>query len=80
MPLYDWKCSCGNEQEIFKKLNEADPIHCGEPMQKMVVSKIALKDPSGNGLGWCNDGYRVKDRDAGIRTITKKFLKGKQVI
>ena len=82
MPLYDWKCSCGTEQELFRKLADPLPVHCGEFMTKMVVSKIALKDPSGRGLGWCNEGYKMQadGHAVGVRCVTKKFEKGKQVI
>ncbi len=81
MPLYDWKCeSCAEEKEIFRRLDNSAPICCGNLMSKLVVSKIALKDPSGRGLGWSNDGYKAKEGDAGIRTITKKFSNGRQVI
>ncbi|KKL50757.1 hypothetical protein LCGC14_2302320, partial [marine sediment metagenome] len=53
MPIYEYRCECGNEVEVRLSCEEADQSQacgCGEVMQrKMSVSSFVMKQ-TGNGM------------------------------
>ena len=51
-------------------------------MEQVILSAPGLSDPGGIGHKWTNDGYQMTDPGGSgtLRTVTKKFKKGKQVI
>ena len=51
MPIYEYKCKCGNEGEFLLPLNPQSPIcECGEVMQRLMsVSSFVMK-PTGRGM------------------------------
>lgn len=67
MILYDVQCTCGNEKEVYLKIDQEPPKcpKCGQQMQKMISATTFIL----RGRGWANDGYGLHN--------TKK-VKGKQ--
>lgn len=63
MPLYDMYCSCGNEKELYIKLNDKKPVceKCGLEM------KIAVASPAFVLVGnsWAHDNYGLKSNKKG---------------
>lgn len=51
MPIYEYKCKCGNEGEFILPFNPEPQIcECGDVMQrKMSVSSFVMK-PTGRGM------------------------------
>jgi putative FmdB family regulatory protein len=85
MPFYDFKCDeCGKlvEDEFFKIVDDKYIECCGKRMEQVILSAPGLSDPGGIGHKWTNDGYQMTDPGGSgtLRTVTKKFKKGKQVI
>lgn len=55
MPVYDVYCDCGNEEEVYLKLDQEAPLcsKCGHRMKKAIsCTTFILK-----GSGWYADGY-----------------------
>jgi len=57
MPMYEYECACGNTDEMFFHISEAqDTIECkkcGKQMKRIIsTTSFALK-----GSGWYKDGY-----------------------
>ena len=85
MPFYDFRCEecTRTEEEFFKIADEkiVECVECGKQMKQVILSAPGLSDPGGTGQKWTNDGYQMRDEKGGnLRTVTKKFEKGKQVI
>ena len=85
MPFYDFKCDkCEKIVEEFFKLADEKKIECcGIQMEQVILKAPGLSDPGGVGQKWTNDGYQmVEDQSVGngIRTVTEKWEKGKNVI
>lgn len=85
MPFYDFKCiECGKIVEEFFKITDEKIMkctECGTRMEQVILTAPGLSDPGGIGQKWTNDGYQIRDEKIGnLRTVTKKFEKGKQVI
>ena len=86
MPFYDFfcrECKILIEDEFFKIADEKNVkcVDCGENMEQVILKAPGLKDPGGIGQKWTNDGYQMRDEKSGnLRNVTKKVVKGKQVI
>ena len=84
MPFYDFRCDkCGKlvEDEFFKIADDKYIECCGIRMKQVLLSAPGLSDPGGTGQKWTNDGYQMRDEKSGnLRNVTKKVIKGKQVI
>ena len=83
MPFYDFKCNeCEKIVEEFFKIADNKYIECcGILMKQVLLSAPGLSDPGGIGQKWTNDGYQMREEESGnLRNVTKKFIKGKQVI
>ena len=83
MPFYDFKCDeCEKIVEEFFKIADNKYIECcGIQMKQVILSAPGLSDPGGIGQKWTNDGYQMREEKSGnLRKVTKKFVKGKQVI
>jgi len=85
MPFYDFRCEeCTRiEEEFFKIADEkiVECIECGIQMKQIILKAPGLSDPGGTGQKWTNDGYQMREEKSGnLRKVTKKFVKGKQVI
>ena len=84
MPYYDFKCNeCEKLVEEFFKIADEKIVECAEcggQMKQVILSAPGLSDPGGIGQKWTNDGYQMKAEGAGPRIVTKKVVKGKQVI
>jgi len=83
MPFYDFECDkCEKivEDEFFKLTDEKKIECCGIPMKQVFLKAPGLSDPGGIGQKWTNDGYQMRGDNGNLRTVTKKFEKGKQVI
>ena len=86
MPLYDFYCdNCEilKEDEFFKLSDEKTLVcvECKSKMRQVFLSAPGLTDPGGVGNKWTNDGYQMRDEKSNnLRTITKKYEKGKRVI
>ena len=86
MPLYDFYCdNCEilKEDEFFKIADEKIIIcaGCDTQMEQVLLSAPGLSDPGGTGQKWTNDGYQMRDEKSNnLRTITKKYEKGKRLI
>ena len=84
MPFYDFRCEkCDKlvEDEFFKLADDKYIECCGIQMKQVILSAPGLSDPGGIGQKWTNDGYQMREEKSGnLRKITKKFVKGKQVI
>jgi putative FmdB family regulatory protein len=58
MPLYEFSCACGREQEILMKMDDPLPYcpTCRTPMDRKVSrSSFALR-----GDGWAKDNYGIR--------------------
>ena len=84
MPFYDFRCEECNklvEDELFKIADDKYIECCGNQMEQVILSAPGLSDPGGIGQKWTNDGYQMREEKSGnLRKVTKKFVKGKQVI
>jgi putative FmdB family regulatory protein len=82
MPFYDFKCDkCEKIVEEFFKIADDKYIECcGIQMKQVILKAPGLSDPAGVGQKWTNDGYQMKDGDAGHRIVKEKWEKGKNVI
>ena len=83
MPFYDFKCDkCEKIVEEFFKIADNKYIECcGIKMKQVILSAPRMSDPGGIGQKWTNDGYQMREEKSGnLRKVTKKFVKGKQVI
>ena len=82
MPFYDFKCDkCEKIVEEFFKIADEKKIECcGIQMKQAFLKAPGLSDPGGIGNKWTNDGYQIRGENGNLRTATKKFEKGKQVI
>jgi putative FmdB family regulatory protein len=53
MPMYEYRCACGNEAEVYKKITDEEPQlckDCGAVMERLISqSTFHLK-----GTGWTN--------------------------
>ncbi len=62
MPIYEYKCGCGNETEVrlsFEEANQPQTCECGEVMQRKVsVVSFAMKQTGkGMALDTLNDKH-----------------------
>lgn len=51
MPLYEFKCGCGNEEEILLSIQDADQpqvCECGKVMRRKVSLSSFVMKPTGN--------------------------------
>ena len=83
MPFYDFRCEeCKETVEEFFKIADDKYIECcGIQMKQVILKAAGLSDPGGIGQKWTNDGYQMREEKSGnLRKVTKKFVKGKQVI
>lgn len=83
MPFYDFRCEeCDKlvEDEFFKLADEKKIECCGIQMKQAFLKAPGLSDPGGIGQKWTNDGYQMRSKDAGLRIVTEKWEKGKNVI
>ena len=47
MPIYQYKCDCGNADEVYSRMAEIDqnrPSCCGEPMQRVLSAPMVIAD------------------------------------
>ena len=43
MPLYDFKCPCGNIEEVWAKMDEkTKPCECGQEMKRLITSQFNI--------------------------------------
>ncbi len=51
MPIYEYKCKCGNEGEFILPLNPKPQIcECGEVMQRKMSASSFVMKPTGRGM------------------------------
>jgi|10_taG_2_1085330.scaffolds.fasta_scaffold18494_2 putative FmdB family regulatory protein len=64
MPIYEYKCKCGNAFEKLMKMNADTPPcpKCGDPKP---IKQVSAGSFSLSGSGWYRDGY-------GLRPNSKK--------
>ena len=93
MPFYDFFCKeCFGDHSVdpyvekFLKMDEekiAECENCGNQMTLSMTTykTVGLRDPGGIGQKWTNDGYNMRDpKSDNLRTVKKKYVKGKRVI
>jgi|TARA_B110000977_G_scaffold125693_1_gene160864 hypothetical protein len=85
MPFYDFyckECKILIEDEFFKLADEkiVECAECRNRMEQAFLKAPGLRDPGGIGQKWTNDGYQMRSKDAGLRIVTEKWEKGKNVI
>jgi putative FmdB family regulatory protein len=62
MPLHDYRCECGNVQEVLTTRVSEEPVlkceKCGsDKMEKLIANQLTFKLI---GEGWFADGYEHK--------------------